>query len=315
MVLDVDGNRLDAQYLDNNGARRDYFTILKGGSGNVPPTVSISGPASGATFSAPATVTIQASAADSDGSVSRVDFYANGTLLGGDTSSPYSFAWSAPVGSHSLTAVATDNLGATRTSAAVAITVSGAGGPTTVSFQNGTAGYNGMTDASLRSNNVSTNYGAATTLLIDGSPDYASVLRWDLSSIPSGKTVTAATLTFNVVDSSSHSYELYALKRAFDEATVTWQRASASVTWQTAGANGANDRETTVLGSLTGSASGTLTVSLNAAGLAKLQAWVNSSASNFGFVLLDYAQSNGLDLRSSEASTVSQRPKLTVTYQ
>jgi hypothetical protein len=99
MVLDIDGSRLAAQYLDNNGTRRDYFTILKGGTGNVPPTVSINSPASGATFSAPATVTLQASAADSDGSVSRVDFYANGTLLGGDTSSPYGFAWSAPVGS------------------------------------------------------------------------------------------------------------------------------------------------------------------------------------------------------------------------
>jgi hypothetical protein len=118
-----------------------------------------------------------------------------------------------------------------------------------------------------------------------------------------------------VVDTSSHSYELYALKRAFDETSVTWQRASASVTWQTAGANGANDRDTTVLGSLTGSASGTLTVSLNTAGLAKLQTWVSSPASNFGFVLLDYAQSNGLDLSASEASTVSQRPKLTVSYQ
>jgi hypothetical protein len=315
MVLDVDGNRLDAQYLDNTGARRDYFTIIKGGSGNTPPTVSITSPAAGATFTAPVTVTIQASAADSDGSVSKVDFYADGSLLGTDTSSPYSFAWSASVGSHSLTAIATDNLGATRSSAAVAITVNGAGGPTTVSFQNGVASYNGMVDASLRSDNATTNYGAATTVLIDGSPDYASVMRWDLSSIPSGKTVTAAQLTFNVVDTSGQSYELYALKRAFDEATVTWQRASSAVAWQTVGADGANDRETTVLGALVGSGSGTLTVSLNAAGLAKVQSWIDTPATNFGFIVLDYTQSNGLDLSSSEASTVSQRPKLTITYQ
>ncbi|HTU63976.1 MAG TPA: DNRLRE domain-containing protein [Polyangiales bacterium] len=315
MVLDVDGDRLDAQYLDNNGTRRDYFTILKGGSGNAPPSVSITSPASGASFSAPATVNIAASAADSDGSVSRVDFYANGTLLGGDSTSPYNFAWSAPVGSHSLTAIASDNLGAARTSAAVAISVSGVSGATTVSFQNGVASYNGMVDASLRSDNASTNYGAASTLVIDGSPDYAAVLRWDLSSIPSGKTVTAASLTFNVVDTSSQSYALYALKRAFNEASVTWQSTSSGVSWQTAGANGGNDRETTVLGSVVGSASGTLSVTLNAAGLAKLQTWINSPASNFGFVLLDYAQSNGLDVSSSEASTVSQRPKLTVSYQ
>ena len=30
MVLDVDGDRLDAAFIDNNGTRRDYFTIQKG---------------------------------------------------------------------------------------------------------------------------------------------------------------------------------------------------------------------------------------------------------------------------------------------
>ena len=87
------------------------------------------------------------------------------------------------------------------------------------------------------------------------------------------------------------------------------------MSWQTAGANGANDRETTVLGSITGNSSGSQTITLNAACIAKVQAWVNTPSSNFGFILLDYTQSNGLDLSSSEASTVSQRPKLTVTYQ
>jgi hypothetical protein len=315
MVLDVDGARLDARYLDNTGTRRDYFTILKGGSGNALPSVALSSPANGASFTAPATLTLQATASDSDGSVTSVAFYAGTSLLGADTSSPYSLAWSAPIGAHSLTAVATDDLGATRTSTPVSISVNSGTGPTTVSFQNGTNSYNGMVDASLRSDNVSTNYGAATTLLADGSPDYASVLRWDLSAIPAGKTITNVQLTVNVVDTSSSAYELYALKRAFDESTVTWQRANASTLWQTVGANGANDRETTVLGALTGSASGALTMTLNAAGIAKVQSWVSAPAGNFGFVLLDYSPSDGLDLSSSEAATVSQRPKLTITYQ
>jgi acid phosphatase type 7 len=315
MVLDVDGDRLDASYLDNAGTRRDYFTIVKGGGGNALPSVAITSPTSGASFTAPASVTIAASASDSDGSVASVAFYAGGSLLGTDTSSPYSIVWNAPVGAHSLTAVATDNLGGARTSTPVSIAVNGAGGPTTVSFQNGASGYSGMVDASLRSDNATTNYGAATTLLADGSPDYASVMRWDLSSIPAGKTVTNVQLSFNVVDTSSSAYALYALKRAFDEATVTWQRASASTTWQTVGANGTNDRETTVLGSVTGSASGALTITLSAAGIAKVQSWVNTPAGNFGLVLLDFSPSNGLDVSSSEASSVSQRPKLTVTYQ
>ena len=37
MVLDVDGERLDARYIDNTGATRDSFTILKSGAAPDPP--------------------------------------------------------------------------------------------------------------------------------------------------------------------------------------------------------------------------------------------------------------------------------------
>ena len=91
---------------------------------NGSPTVGLTAPASGATFTAPAAVTLSANAFDSDGTVAKVDFYAGTTLLGTDTSSPYSFAWNdVPAGSYSLTAVATDNLGAQATSTAVSIQV------------------------------------------------------------------------------------------------------------------------------------------------------------------------------------------------
>ncbi len=104
---------------------------------NPPPTVSLTGPANGATYSAPANMTITATASDSNGgSVSRVDFYAGGTLLGSDASSPYSFNWTAvAAGSYALTAVAVDNDGASTTSGAVNVSVSGVvTTPTTVVF-------------------------------------------------------------------------------------------------------------------------------------------------------------------------------------
>jgi glucose/arabinose dehydrogenase len=91
---------------------------------NVPPAVSITSPASGATFTAPASISIQATASDSDGTVTRVDFYSNGVLLGSATSAPYAWSWSGvQAGAYSLTAIATDNLGATTTSSAVPGTV------------------------------------------------------------------------------------------------------------------------------------------------------------------------------------------------
>jgi xyloglucan-specific exo-beta-1,4-glucanase len=94
---------------------------------NQTPTVSITSPANNASFTAPASVTINANAADADGTVSKVEFYNGTTLLGSDATSPYSFAWSSvAAGTYSLTAKATDNAGATTTSAAVSISVASA---------------------------------------------------------------------------------------------------------------------------------------------------------------------------------------------
>lgn len=316
MVLDFDGSRLDARFIDNTGATRDTFAIVKGVAGNQLPTVSITSPANGATYTQPVNIAINATAADSDGSVSQVAFYEDGALIGTDTSSPYSVTWSnAPIGTHSLTAVATDNQGATRTSTAVSVTVNGTGGSTIVSFQDGVSGYTGTRDTKIKSDSATTNHGTATTLEVDGSPDYAGLVSWDLSSIPAGKTVTAVSVSFNVTDVSSSAYELYALKRAWSETTATWNVASTGTNWQTAGANGANDRETTVLGALSSTSTGVKTFTLNVAGIAKVQSWINNPATNYGFVILDYANSDGLDLNSSEIGTIANRPKITVTYQ
>lgn len=91
---------------------------------NEPPSLSLTAPGNGATYTAPATMTLAASASDSDGVVTRVDFYAGSTLIASDTSSPYSVAWSGvPAGSYTLTARATDDDGASATCGPVAISV------------------------------------------------------------------------------------------------------------------------------------------------------------------------------------------------
>jgi regulation of enolase protein 1 (concanavalin A-like superfamily) len=106
-------------------------------SSNQPPTVSLTSPSSGETFTAPATVSMAATAADSTGSIARVDFYRGSTLVRTDTTSPYTATWSdAPAGTYQLRAVATDNEGETATSATVTVTVADGGGnrAPTVSF-------------------------------------------------------------------------------------------------------------------------------------------------------------------------------------
>jgi len=92
---------------------------------NLPPTVSITSPSNGATLTAPATITINATAADSDGTITKVEFYQGSTLLGTDTNAPYSFTWNnVPAGNYTLIAKVTDNNGATATSNPVNVTVS-----------------------------------------------------------------------------------------------------------------------------------------------------------------------------------------------
>jgi len=92
--------------------------------GNVPPSVTITNPAPGAVFAAPWTGLIQATAADSDGTVSSVRFFTNAVSLGIVSNQPYNLpVTNLPAGSYALTAVATDNSGATNTSAAVSISV------------------------------------------------------------------------------------------------------------------------------------------------------------------------------------------------
>jgi hypothetical protein len=88
----------------------------------VPPTVRITGPASGSTFPANSDVTITATASDSDGTVQKVEFFSGTTMLGESTTAPYSIVWHRPgPGTYALTARATDNAGLMTTSPPVAV--------------------------------------------------------------------------------------------------------------------------------------------------------------------------------------------------
>ena len=86
--------------------------------------MNITSPADGAVFTWKPTITVTATASDSDGNVTTVEFRDGTTVLGQDTSAPYSFTWrNVPPGSHLLTARATDNKGAVTTSGPVGVTV------------------------------------------------------------------------------------------------------------------------------------------------------------------------------------------------
>lgn len=124
-------------YIDTTGSvPADYWVRAVDAAGNrsatsaklsalapdaTAPTTAITSPADGASVYGPVTVT--ATATD-DHTVASVDLLVDGTVVGSDSSAPYSFTWSATaVGSHSLQTRARDGVGNIATSSTVTVTV------------------------------------------------------------------------------------------------------------------------------------------------------------------------------------------------
>jgi pectate lyase len=88
---------------------------------NAAPTIALSAPST-ATVANP--ISLSATAADSDGSIAKVEFFIGLTLLATDTASPYTASWTpSTAGSYQVTAKATDNLGVSTVSTATTVNV------------------------------------------------------------------------------------------------------------------------------------------------------------------------------------------------
>jgi hypothetical protein len=151
---------------------------------NKAPTVSLTSPASTGTYYAPATIPLAATAADTDGTVSKVEFYAGDTLLATDTSAPFEGSWATvPAGTYSITAKAYDNKNASTTSSPVSVKV--LSGPTIVAAP-----------ATAQVKQGGTTTFAVTLAGAPSAPVTVAVARTqgsaDLTASPAGLTFTAA---------------------------------------------------------------------------------------------------------------------------
>lgn len=107
------------------GARYEWYAEVSDGTttvrtnprafstkGVIPPTASFTGPANGTVYHAPASIPLEVTASDVDGSISKVEFFSGTQLLGTVTTPPYRFDWTTQVaGNHTIIAKATDNDG------------------------------------------------------------------------------------------------------------------------------------------------------------------------------------------------------------
>ena len=208
-------------------------------------------------------------------------------------------------GSYSVSLTVTDNEGATNTKTKT-VNVSNTTGPVTVEFQNGLNSYSGNQDTYVAEGRASTNYGNDTEILSDrddGSRDeLITLLKWDVSSIPTGATVTSAILTLQVHNRTSNVYNFWSMLQSWSESTATWNN---TLPESNRGVKVAN---------FTPSSTGEYQIVLNASGIALVQSWINGAANN-GVTIESGGTRNGIDMRSSEYSSQSQRPKLTITYE
>jgi hypothetical protein len=170
-------------------------------------------------------------------------------------------------------------------------------------------------DAKIREDNPTTNYGGATTVGVDGDDpggtgkDESSLIKWDLSAIAPGTEVSSASVTLTLTNGSPQTYEAYSLKRSWVESEVTWNSYAAGNPWEVAGGKGTLDREATVAGAVTPSATGEQTFALSPS---LVQRWVDDPSSNQGIIIADAANTDGFDFHSQESATSSQHPRLTV---
>ena len=98
------------------------FTYIGGGTSD--PVCNLTSPTTNQTINLGASINLTASATDADGTISKVEFLANATIINSDASAPYAYSWTPTTGgTYTVKARATDNDGATDDSESITVTV------------------------------------------------------------------------------------------------------------------------------------------------------------------------------------------------
>ena len=125
------GQTVKAVATDDLGLTGTSNIVTMNVLANVPATVSLTGPSASGIYSSYVSaaagtltpMTFTATAADSDGTVTQVEFFVDGVSVGVDATSPYSVVWNSTSGTKVVTAKATDSNGAITTSATLTLVI------------------------------------------------------------------------------------------------------------------------------------------------------------------------------------------------
>ncbi|KRB25201.1 Ig-like domain-containing protein [Rhizobacter sp. Root16D2] len=114
---------VQARAVDNSGATVDSAAVNF--SVDAPPVVAMAAPMNGVTYQPGWDIPLSATASDADGSIAKLELLDGASVIATLTSAPpYNFVWrNVAAGTHTVSARATDNQGAVKTSAAISINV------------------------------------------------------------------------------------------------------------------------------------------------------------------------------------------------
>ncbi|EPN3955173.1 chitinase C-terminal domain-containing protein [Vibrio alginolyticus] len=184
---------------------------------NEVPTVTLTSPSASASVTAGDVVNLAADAADTDGTVSKVEFFVDGVLVGQATSAPYAASWTATEGQHEFSTKAYDDAGAVSTASVVTLTVASA--------QPGNEAP--TVDVALSASSI--DLGGSVTLTANATDADGTVAKVDfyVAGVLAG-TATTAPYTLDVTPSQAGSLSVYA--RATDDAGATADSEIATLT-------------------------------------------------------------------------------------
>ena len=184
---------------------------------NEVPTITLTSPSASASVTAGDVVNLAADAADTDGTVSKVEFFVDGVLVGQATSAPYAASWTATEGQHEFSTKAYDDAGAVSTASVVTLTVASA--------QPGNEAP--TVDVALSASSI--DLGGSVTLTANATDADGTVAKVDfyVAGVLAG-TATTAPYTLDVTPSQAGSLSVYA--RATDDAGATADSALATLT-------------------------------------------------------------------------------------
>lgn len=193
-------------------------------------------------------------------------------------------------------------------------------GPQSVVLQPGVNGYSGMADVKFYNWDAATNYGAHESVETTSSGTTASLLRFDLSSVPVNSAVTTAHLSLYLKWSDAGNdlrpAHLHRMLVDWAEQEATYQQRAAGQLWASNSGPlaGTDFAFMPTAATQTGPAGVWITWEVTEL----VQYWVSNPAANFGLLLRDPADYGnggiGRSYASREHAEVTWHPKLSITY-